>query len=379
MSFPSARELTWLTSFVFLGLITLTPLRSPPVLPLPAHSRIVTDAEGVKVAVPLPFRTIAGSNYLQVTHAPEALFKSGGPRDRIQFAAMMMGRFYPDVLKNDALWDSPHDVESLLAHEDGVTFFSGSRPALWQRLGIPVLTTALDSKNPDDYVFSAVRIANAAVGHEKDGKAIIADYQQAYTDLKEELKPETLTNLPRVLSMGSSTKDWSSVWASSAETPAYDDQIIGVTNATAGFQDTGRQQDAERILAMNPDIIFVGGESVDDFNHDPRWRGLKAVLNKRIYGGGSGFRPGIPTCHLDERPLAARLEAEIVHPDRLQPKIRLLARGHFLKAYGYRLSDDEIDKMLGVDEQKNVPGYERFFKDYHVSIGSMDVGRGLPQ
>jgi hypothetical protein len=43
----------------------------------------------------------------------------------------------------------------------------------------------------------------------------------------------------------------------------------------SGLQATGWQQEAERILAMNPDIIMRNPE---DLYHDPRWRGLDAVF-----------------------------------------------------------------------------------------------------
>jgi ABC-type Fe3+-hydroxamate transport system substrate-binding protein len=365
----SLKELTWLAPFALIGVVALMPLRPPSELPRAAQSRIVSDADGTKVAVPLPFGTVRGSDFLEVTHAPDVIFKIGSPRDRVGFAHTLMSRFYPEVLKNDALWDCPSDIESLLALSDGVTFFFGSRPPLWQRLGIPLLATALNS---EDHVFVVTRIANAAIGREAQGEAFIADYQQALADLKQELRPEALTDLPRALSTTSSAKDWSSIWP--AESPTHGDQIVGVRNAAAGFEDTGRQQEAERILAMNPDIIFIAGESVDDFVRDPRWQGLKAALSKRVYGGGTGFAPGSPSWGLDERPLSVRFEAEIVHPDRLQPKIRELTRDHFKKAYGYRLSDNEIDAMLGVEVQKNVPGYARFMKNEQASSNSTSRG-----
>ncbi len=354
----SLKELIWLAPLTFLGLISLALMRSWPMFPAPAQSRMITDAQGEKVAVPLPFRTISGNDFLEVTHAPETLFKFGNSRDRIKFATMMMSRFYPDVLRNDALWDCPPDNESLLYRSDGLTFISAQGPALFQRLGLPYVNVFADTANADEHIFAVVRTINAALGHEEQGEAFIADYQQTYEDLKRELQPETLTSLPRVLPMGSSSKNWSYLWIFGPDRTDSNDKTVGVRNAAAGFENTGRQQEAERILAMDPDIIFSG--PVEDFIHDPRWQGLKAVLNKHVYGGGSGFRPGLPTWNLDSRPLGARFEAELVHPDRLQPKIRELTRAHFLKAYGYRLSDAEIDTMLGIEEQKNLPGFARF-------------------
>jgi iron complex transport system substrate-binding protein len=58
--------------------------------------------------------------------------------------------------------------------------------------------------------------------------------------------------------------------------------------------------------------------------------------------------------------------AELAHPDRLQPKLREQYRDHFLKAYSYRLSDDEIDNLLRIDESKDSVGYARFARDYII-------------
>jgi ABC-type Fe3+-hydroxamate transport system substrate-binding protein len=120
--------------------------------------------------------------------------------------------------------------------------------------------------------------------------------------------------------MASSANDWSDLPASYDVT--HTDQISGAANAIIGFEATGRQQEAERILAMNPDFVFVTGESVDDFLQDRRWQGLKAVVSKHVYRGGNEFSPCSPTWHLDEDALQARLKAEILHPDRLQPRVR---------------------------------------------------------
>ncbi|WP_020176358.1 ABC transporter substrate-binding protein [Methyloferula stellata] len=369
------KELTWLAPFVCVGLITLAPLRPPPVLPPFAQSRIVTDAEGVNVAVPTPFRAIAdhgGSNFLETTHAPEMLFKGGGAWDRdFWFASGLMARIYPQVLKDADRWNAPSDLESLLAYEDSATFLSpfmfGNRAEpLMRRIGLAALSLSSHPKTKDESIFTAIRIEAEAMANESQGESFITGYQKAYADLKKDLRPEALTHVPRVVGMGSSASDWSRLFVFGSKETRFHHQYerAGVENATEPYEDTGRQQDAERILAMNPDIIFLVLESVQDFHRDPRWQGLKAVQNDRVYNGLRSVRGSVEPLHgLDFRPLWARWMAEIAHPDRLQPKVRALLRDHFNEAYGYALSDAEVDDLLRIDENKNSAGYARFTRD----------------
>jgi ABC-type Fe3+-hydroxamate transport system substrate-binding protein len=359
------------------GLIVLALARPAPVLPPFAQSRIVTDSEGIKVAVPQPLRalmTFGSSDFLETTHAPEMLLKAGSSHDRnFWFGSGLMARIYSQVVKNDALWDYPTDIEALIARDDHPTFFVGDGKLL-RRLGLPVLAMVWYPPNGDEKVFQATRVANAAMGHEDQGEAFIAGYQQAYADLKQDLQPETLTDLPRVVGMGASGGDWSFLFISGMKEAKYDGQErAGVENATGPYENTGRQQDAERILAMNPDIVFLRAdrklkfprlESVEDFLRDPRWQGLKAVQNNHVYNSPRSLTGSAePLNGLDFRPIWARWTAEIAHPDRLQPKVRTLLREHFARAYGYALSDDEVDDLLRVYENKNTVGYARFMKN----------------
>ena len=340
---------------------------SPPVFPPPPQSRVVTDAEGVKVTIPIPFRAVVrygGTSFLETTHAPETLVKAGGnARDRDRFASGLIARIYPEVLNNDALWNYPLELETLLAEDRGAAYFH-SPPDQLRRVGLPAPTLSFHPANRDEMIFSATRIEAAAMGREERGEAFLADYRQAYADLKQELQPETLANIPRVIGMGSSLRDWNFLFVSTAKESRFDDQRIGVVNASEGFEDMGRQQDAERILAMNPEMIFLFGESVKDFLHDPRWQGMKAVQDNHVYEGPRSLRGSLePLYGLDFRPIWARWQAELAHPDRLAPKLRELLRAHFVKAYGYTFSEDEMESLLRIAENKDSAGYARFLQD----------------
>jgi len=105
-------------------------------------------------------------------------------------------------------------------------------------------------------------------------------------------------------------------------------------------------------------MIFFFPGSPKDFMQDPRWLGLKAVRNRRVYRWAQ--------TNLTFRPAAIRWLAEIAHPERLQPEVRRLSRDRMLEEFGYRLSDEQIDEMLHVAENSSSIGTARFTSDYNA-------------
>lgn len=360
------REAFWFVPFVGLALMALTLMRPWPRFPPPGHSREVADANGVIERVPLPFRAITssgGSDFLELSHAPDALAKAGNQRSREWFASGLMSRIYPGVLANDALWDFPPDIESTLAQDPGATYFVGiGDETLLRRVGLSVLRRSpRGNVNRDETVAAATRVVNDAAGTPDQGRLMVARYRQAYVALVDELQPGALARRPRVLDMYSSAKDRTYVGVMGGADARFDNDRIGIETASDRLQATGRQQDAERVLLMNPDVLVVGGETVDEFLADPRWVGLKAVQDRRVYPSVRTLRGAREALHgLDIRPLWARWRAEIAHGDRLQPRMRAALLEHYQEAYGYRLSDAQVDDMLRLQEGAHSQGYARF-------------------
>lgn len=381
-------ELTWLASFICIGLIALALLRPPPIFPAPARSRVVMDAENTKVLISLPFRGIVltwgawgAGGYLENTHAPETLFNVGGPLDRAFFAEEVISWIYPEVLRNDGIWDAKvmqrgygHyvNLETLLAYNTGVYLGNGGEfglVPLLRSVGLPALLLSRNEINWDEVCYSAAGVETALIGQPERGEALITAYKQAFADLAKELEPQSPVNNPRVLLMGSSTRDKRALYVTT-ESSSYQIYLrpAGVENAADQY--TSQYPDAERVLAADPDIIFLVGsasslhpqQSPQQFMRDPRWQGLKVVQDNRVYrmpglpnGGGLGG--------LVFQPLWTRWMAEIAHPDRVQPKLRQVLRDTLLREFDYRISDEQIDLLLHIDENKDSVGYARFMRN----------------
>jgi hypothetical protein len=394
-----SRELLWLAPFFCIALIALSLLRPLPHFPLPAHYRTVVDGGGTPVHIALPFRGIAlatnsfPSGYLEATRAPELLVYAGKPSDRGMLALNAMNWIYPEVVKNDRLWNtrlfkntsSPYsEIEALLAYDASVLLGCGGPADFVHRIGLPVYGCGgsaaqrmrmglpdLRSKEgcgtppdamrshypksylnggyyPEGYLFPGLRLTTELIGRPEQAEPRIDAYCKSIDDLRQELQPDTLSYRPTAQLLGES---------------AGNAPRAGMVDAEALRIIPG--DDAEHMLILDPDMIFLVTGSPQEFDRDPRWQTLQAVQNRRVYR-----RPGQLewwATGLTFKPVEVRWLAEVAHPDRLQPKVRQLLRERVMSEYGYRLSDDQMDQILHVADNSGAVGTERFTRNYQAT------------
>jgi len=103
----------------------------------------------------------------------------------------------------------------------------------------------------------------------------------------------------------------------------------------------------EQIMSWDPDII-IAGES-DFFAKvfdDPRWKGLKAVKERRVY-----LIPRYPFNWFDRPPSVNRVVglwwvSDFLHKDRLKIEVGRKAKEFYSKFYHMDLTEDRLNKML---------------------------------
>jgi hypothetical protein len=373
-----SKELFWAAPFLSIAVIALGLLRPLPRVPPPAQSRTVMSSDGVPVRIALPFRGVAIApplsvdGYLEDTRTPQLLEYAGDSSRRKDFARSLLSQVYPEVLNNDRLWRSnvfrntasPFiELESLLTHDPGVYLGCGGPEALMRSIGLPVVSPwgscggpqkpmfcpgfpvpaspvrAAWSYYSEGVFFISLRVHSNLTDQTELAQVRMASYCRAIADLENELQPRTLDYRPRILMAGQYRGDFARAGVVDVETER---KIPG--------------DDAERTLIMDPDMIFFFPGSPKDFMRDPRWLGLKAVRNRRVYRWAQ--------TNLTFRPAAIRWLAEIAHPDRVQPEVRQLMRDRMMSEFGYRLSDQQMDEMLHVAENSSSVGTERFTRDY---------------
>ncbi|MEJ1962839.1 MAG: hypothetical protein WDO56_15340 [Gammaproteobacteria bacterium] len=362
------RELSWVMPLGMLGLMALVLLRPWPVLSAPAdYGTVVTDARGVAVSLPLPPRGVAHAflrSFVQKTHAPHLLLNCGRVKDRRDFRGSVAGWLYPQLVENDRCWNADSDLESLLAHDTpgavyfGDIWFSGTMfdTASLRSLGLTAMATrSVAAEEPEEAMFTEIRTLNAALGQSKLAESLIDAYRESLARLAQVLRPDTvpLQEWPRMMGLGAPHDDWSRLFVTRGSDPR-----IAIREAVGGNQASGREQDAERVLAMDPDIIVLLVSDPAGFYRDPRWRGLTAVSDHRVYANNPAFHGYVHD--LDNLPLSARWKAEIAHPDRLQSSLREQIRTRYRETYGYEMSDEHIDELLRMQENADSAGYARF-------------------
>ncbi|MBS0184102.1 MAG: ABC transporter substrate-binding protein [Nitrospira sp.] len=374
----------WLVPFASMVVIVLVLLRPDPQLPIPTPNRIVTDMVGRTVSIALPFKGVAvtwaarASDYLSDTGAPEDIVRMGAVKREI-LTRSLLGTIFPALLTKDTIWDTkpisrgrgPNaEVEALLAFKEASVFLGGYRMVpVFERVGLPVAGLKWDDKSNDVMLIGLAKMHTAISGHPERGEVLIERYWQAFHLLEQELQPARLDSQPRVLYMSSMTKNKRSLgyWNRAHPFNVYFPRA-GTENAVLDASEMG-SPDAERILLTDPDLILLrdtlvipNSQSPAEFMADPRWQGMKAVAARRVYRLPTAFPVDMRGIGL--MPVMVRLMAELAHPERLRPNVRTMLRDFVLADFGYRMSEDEIDAALKLDENGDSAGFDRFTRDY---------------
>jgi hypothetical protein len=362
----SSRELLWMIPFSFLTLFALAMARPFPVIEAIKTGRIIRNGDGENVIIPDPLPgVIPGiflASYLMRTHAPEHIMKGGGERERGWVSKdNILGRIYPHLYPVDSLWDTPGTLEDVLAKDRGGVYLYGIPNG--EKLGLVSVSAfpgrAMETTSGDAWkdlvIATKTRVMSAIVKKEAHAERLVALYKREYTELENELGVKTFTERPRVMWMLSSANNWSWLVAG-----GVGEDRLELPDVTAERLAMGRGQEAERLLLINPDIIILSGDR-ESFLRDPRWRGMKAVQDNKVYQRSyhlSGY-----TFHIDSQPMGTRWLAEVIFPNRIKPRLREVVRAHYSESYGYVMSDAELDELLLLKENGDAVGYPRFFNE----------------
>ena len=117
----------------------------------------------------------------------------------------------------------------------------------------------------------------------------------------------------------------------------------------------------EQLIRLDPDVLVLGRTSSftpAQFMAESRWRILRAVRERRVYAQPPGL--AFTTTGILEYPIYARWLAELLHPDSMRPALRSVMRCAYARTLGYRMGDDELDRLLALRDNSTSQGYARF-------------------
>jgi iron complex transport system substrate-binding protein len=210
-------------------------------------------------------------------------------------------------------------------------------------LGIPVTRLAVET--PEE-MLDALQLLAAPLGEDAIGRsdALAAWQRSTLAELRAMTAGFPPDAEPRVLFIGTdpllvATGDMYQSWMIEAAGG------IPVAQDLPGYW---APIDREQLYAWDPDVIIIpayGPVTAEALLADPDWQPLAAVRNARVYRMERLFAPWdtpVPDSILGVLWLAQRL-----YPNRLSIDLRAEIARFYERAYGYRPSSEELDRLVG--------------------------------
>jgi iron complex transport system substrate-binding protein len=142
---------------------------------------------------------------------------------------------------------------------------------------------------------------------------------------------------------------------------AYKLELAGAQNVGKDLKFTART-DLEQLLLRDPDMILFAATPGDhtttlrDIVCRPEFKALRAIRERRIYKLPEHTYMNEPV----EDSLLLTWMTEIFYPDTMPHGLREEYKETYRDIYNYAISEDEIDKAIYLDENRNSAGYDRF-------------------
>ena len=110
----------------------------------------------------------------------------------------------------------------------------------------------------------------------------------------------------------------------------------------------GTNATAEEVLALNPDVVIIGGpaqhELYEELMADAAWKDINAVKNNRVYTNPNGLFPwerfGL------ESALQIKFAASVIHPGLYQVDLVAEVQDFYKEFVGIELTDEQAQNMI---------------------------------
>lgn len=250
------------------------------------------------------------------------------------------------------------NVEAILSlHPDAIFQWATGNDVIsvLDRTGIPVIGMRVGSF--ENYV-AYVKLMGAVAGKSDRAAELLRRQEATRQSLMEKFAGLKSSQRPRVLYFDRAMSMLRVSGTGTAQDMTI--RLAGGENA-AGDLPSFNTVNFEQVLAWNPQVVLLGNFDAampSNLYNDPRWQGVDAVRNHRVYRVPlGGYRWDPPS---QESALAWLWLAGLLHPESMQENLRKSIRDWFVFLYNYGPTDDEIDTMLFVKENAASAGYGRY-------------------
>lgn len=310
-----------------------------------SETRIVTDMIGRKVEVP---RHIARAMPLSSDITASLMALGVGDRlaavDSMTPANANLMAAFPELADKSApcaFFDA--NAESILAvNPDVVLTVSWQRDPdkLQEMMGIPVVCIDLNLYAP------TLRFLSELMGVEDRAGEIVGYYQERMATIRATLRDLSPDERARVYVAGNdmmSTYGAESTWH-------YEILDAGGVNVAAALTGGGSHSvSMEQIMLWDPQVVVLDNacqDGVDDVLNDPRWAGISAVKEGRVFRASPGYVGPWGRPHL-ESAMARVWLADKLYPETLDLDIVAEAATFYERVYGRAFDDAELQAILG--------------------------------
>jgi iron complex transport system substrate-binding protein len=308
--------------------------------------RVVVDMSGTNVTIPSEVDSV-----VNLWPASNAVMLCMGAGDKLVGTttftkSLYWAQFvYPEIVDVPIATDN---AEELLALDPDLIITPQKATAETLReAGLPAVYLMFTDY---DSMKKAFTILGGILGDEYAEKAAkwsqlvddnIAEVTAAIGDIPEDEKPvvyyiqgQTNQGLYATFSADSIMNDWVTIGGG-----VFASKLLNLTGTTAS---------AEEVLALNPDVVIIGGpaqhELYDELMSSDEWEDINAVKNGRVYTNPNGLFPwerfGM------ESALQIKFAASVIHPELYQVDLVAEVQDFYREFVGIELTKQQAQYMI---------------------------------
>ncbi|MDR3436089.1 ABC transporter substrate-binding protein [Telmatospirillum sp.] len=369
------RVLSW-TLVAMTGLALAIALARPPIrLAEPSGGRQIEDSRHrtISVATPFPGSMLLFpplmAEYFLATAAPETVLATTSI-NRASLDGGLLDSVFPGIgkLAANRTFPTPHAVnlEAAMAARPGAIFIMAWLAPPLDAIGLP--TVAVGSAPREEMIFANAQLFAKTAGRPDRAATLIRAYQQAMTDVAGEVEALGDKERPSLLDLTIMADGGIRVQGPQSLSSRLMARAGGRNALTSGI--SAPRLSAEHILSLNPDVILLAPNSATTsaktVADTAPWNIFPASRHSRVYRQPNGIASGLGG--IIESPLEVRWLAELLHPDRLAPRLRGLMAETYRGNLQFSPSEDQLDHALAIEENRGMARYQRFAR-----TGTSDV------
>ncbi len=203
-----------------------------------------------------------------------------------------------------------------------------------------------------------ITLFSQIAGKPERGEELIAWQQGQIVEMQEKVAGQDAER-PRAMMLSRTGDAYGTTTGTGYDGFQFD--LVGADLVSQDFISDSGQVSPEQILAWDPEVIFLSGfdeMTPEDVYADPRLATVKAVADKRVYKTPlGGYRWQVPSA---ESPLMWAWMNHVLYPGQDVSEFRGDVRDGFDNLFAYDISEDELDKVLRFDLNKDSADYDQF-------------------